>query len=171
MWENGTKGGAVGIMEDNTGIKRDIVFTGSFKRTLDEKSRMAVPARLRSQLERAQDEYECVYVVCVPGLSVIRIYTYDGWMRFAQAKIDAIEDPIEKHKMTEEVYKMVEEQRLDGQGRITINKNFAKKVGIKKNVQILGMGRGIQLSAAEDDEDEDLTISEAGENFITSLLF
>ena len=92
-------------------------------------------------------------------------------MRFAQAKIDAIEDPIEKHKMTEEVYKMVEEQRLDGQGRITINKNFAKKVGIKKNVQILGMGRGIQLSAAEDDEEEDLTISEAGENFITSLLF
>ena len=89
----------------------------------------------------------------------------------AQAKIDAIKDPIEKHKMTEEVYKMVEEQRLDGQGRITINKNFAKKVGIKKNVQILGMGRGIQLSAAEDDEEEDLTISEAGENFITSLLF
>ncbi len=171
MWENGTKGGAVGIMEENIGIKRDIVFTGSFKRTLDEKSRMAVPARLRSQLERAQDEYECVYVVCVPGLSVIRIYTYDGWMRFAQAKIDAIKDPIEKHKMTEEVYKMVEEQRLDGQGRITINKNFAKKVGIKKNVQILGMGRGIQLSAAEDDEEEDLTISEAGENFITSLLF
>lgn len=171
MWENGTKGGAVGIMEENIGIKRDIVFTGSFKRTLDEKSRMAVPARLRSQLERAQDEYECVYVVCVPGLRVIRICTYDGWMRFAQAKIDAIKDPIEKHKMTEEVYKMVEEQRLDGQGRITINKNFAKKVGIKKNVQILGMGRGIQLSAAEDDEDEDLTISEAGENFITSLLF
>lgn len=171
MWENGTKGGAVGIMEENIGIKRDIVFTGSFKRTLDEKSRMAVPARLRSQLERAQDEYECVYVVCVPGLSVIRIYTYDGWMRFAQAKIDAIKDPIEKHKMTEEVYKMVEEQRLDGQGRITINKNFAKKVGIKKNVQILGMGRGIQLSATEDDEEEDLTISEAGENFITSLLF
>lgn len=171
MWEDGTKGGAVGIMEENIGIKRDIVFTGSFKRTLDEKSRMAVPARLRSQLERAQDEYECVYVVCVPGLSVIRIYTYDGWMRFAQAKIDAIKDPIEKHKMTEEVYKMVEEQRLDGQGRITINKNFAKKVGIKKNVQILGMGRGIQLSAAEDDEEEDLTISEAGENFITSLLF
>lgn len=171
MWENGTKGGAVGIMEENIGIKRDIVFTGSFKRTLDEKSRMAVPARLRSQLERAQDEYECVYVVCVPGLSVIRIYTYDGWMRFAQAKIDAIKDPIEKHKMTEEVYKMVEEQRLDGQGRITINKNFAKKVGIKKNVQILGMGRGIQLSAAEDDEEENLTISEAGENFITSLLF
>lgn len=171
MWENGTKGGAVGIMEENIGIKRDIVFTGSFKRTLDEKSRMAVPARLRSQLERAQDEYECVYVVCVPGLSVIKIYTYDGWMRFAQAQIDAIKDPIEKHKMTEEVYKMVEEQRLDGQGRITINKNFAKKVGIKKNVQILGMGRGIQLSAAEDDEEEDLTISEAGENFITSLLF
>ncbi len=171
MWENGMKGGAVGIMEENIGIKRDIVFTGSFKRTLDEKSRMAVPARLRSQLERAQDEYECVYVVCVPGLSVIRIYTYDGWMRFAQAKIDAIKDPIEKHKMTEEVYKMVEEQRLDGQGRITINKNFAKKVGIKKNVQILGMGRGIQLSAAEDDEEEDLNISEAGENFITSLLF
>lgn len=171
MWENGTKGGAVGIMEENIGIKRDIVFTGSFKRTLDEKSRMAVPARLRSQLERAQDEYECVYVVCVPGLRVIKIYTYDGWMRFAQAQIDAIKDPIEKHKMTEEVYKMVEEQRLDGQGRITINKNFAKKVGIKKNVQILGMGRGIQLSAAEDDEEEDLTISEAGENFITSLLF
>lgn len=158
-------------MEQTAEIKRDIIFTGSFKRTLDDKNRMAVPARLRSQLERAQDEYECVYVVCVPGLSVIRIYTYDGWMKFAQAKIDAIENPIEKQKITEEVYKMVEEQRLDGQGRITINKLFAKKVGIKKNVQILGMGRGIQLSASEDDDEDDLDISEDGKNFITGLLF
>lgn len=162
--------GESGGMEQQNDIKRDLIFTGTFKRTLDEKNRLAIPARLRTQLERAQDEYECVYVVCAPELNVIKIYSYDGWMKFAQPKIDSISDPIKKQKITEEVYKMVEEQRLDGQGRITINKAFARIVGIKKNVKILGMGRGIQISAIEDDEDE-FDISEDGKNFITGLLF
>lgn len=136
------------IMEE-----RKLNFAGNFQRTLDEKNRMAIPARLRSQLEEAQRKDEVFYLFCHAGSKAIRVYTYDSWLSFIQPKIDALSgDPLRVEK-TRAVYRMLDEQRLDGQGRITINKKFASIIGLEKNAEILGSGRYIEITAQVDEKD------------------
>ena len=128
--------------------KRDFLFSGTFNRTLDEKNRLAIPARLRSQLEKAQSEDEVIYVFCHPRSKVIRIYTYDSWMNFAQSIIDKIDDPLKRADITDAIYSLLEEQKIDGQGRIPINKDFSKLIGLEKNAVVRGLGRSIQIKPA-----------------------
>lgn len=150
--------------------KRDFLFSGTFNRTLDEKSRLAIPARLRSQLEKAQDEDEVIYVFCHPGQKLIRIYTYDGWMKFAQSTLDEIDDPIKRANVTDAIYSLLEEQKLDGQGRIVINKEFAKQIGLEKNALVRGLGRSIQITPAAEVSDR-FNFSDEQNSYIDKMLF
>lgn len=149
--------------------KRDFLFSGTFSRTLDEKNRLAIPARLRSQLEKAQSEDEVIYVFCHPGSKVIRIYTYDSWMNFAQSIIDEIKDPIKRSDITDAIYSLLEEQKIDSQGRIPINKDFAKLIGLEKNAVVKGMGRSIQIKP-EVDVEKKFEFSDEQNSYIDKML-
>lgn len=150
--------------------KKPEFFVGSCKRTLDEKSRVSLPVRFRTQLERSQKEYDAVYVFCAPHRKEICIYTYDGWLEFAQPKIDAIENPQERIAMTKKIYALLDEQTVDSQGRLKINKEFLKAIDVEKNVQISGNGRGLVL-VADAEEADVFNISEKEAEFIDSLYF
>ncbi|MCQ2471475.1 MAG: hypothetical protein MJ147_05495 [Clostridia bacterium] len=134
----------------------ELIFSGYFERTLDEKGRLAIPARLRSQLEKAQSKDEVVYVHYSLAYNSIRIYPYDGWIEFVQPKIDAIEDHDKRVLMMRTLYHFTEEQRMDAQGRILVNKKLAAKLGIEKGVSIIGEGRGIEITALKEDDNMDL---------------
>ncbi|MCQ2479799.1 MAG: hypothetical protein MJ120_04080 [Clostridia bacterium] len=134
----------------------ELIFSGYFERNLDEKGRLAIPARLRSQLEKAQSKDEVVYVHYSLAYNSIRIYPYDGWIEFVQPKIDAIEDHDKRVLMMRTLYHFTEEQRMDAQGRILVNKKLAAKLGIEKGVSIIGEGRGIEITALKEDDNMDL---------------
>ncbi len=139
-------------------------------RTLDDKSRISLPARFRTQLERSQKEYDAVYVFCAPHRKEICIYTYDGWLQFAQPKIDAISDPKERIAMSNRIYSLLDEQTVDSQGRLKIDKDFLKAIGAEKSVQLSGNGRSLLLTPAQEDKDI-FDISEKEADFIDSLYF
>ncbi len=150
--------------------KKPEFFVSSCQRTLDDKSRISLPARFRAQLERSQKEYDAIYVFCLPHRNEIRIYTYDGWLEFAQPKIDAIEDPVERMEMAERIYALLDEQTVDSQGRLKINKSFLKAIGVDKTVQLSGNGRGILLKAVTEETDI-FNVNEKTANFMNSLYF
>lgn len=147
----------------------DLIFSGYFERSLDDKGRLAIPARLRSQLEKAQSKDEVVYVHYSVVYNSIRIYTYDGWMAFVQPKIDSIEDPDERVRMMRTLYRLTEDQRMDAQGRILINKKLAQVVGIDKNVSICGVGRGIEIEALKPAE-ESFDFKDDEVDFLKSIM-
>lgn len=150
--------------------KKPEIFVGSCQRSLDDKNRLSIPTRFRTQLERAQKEYDAIYVFCLPHHNAIRIYTYDGWLEFAQPKLDSIPDAKERMKRTQQIYALLDEQSVDAQGRIKIDKKFLKAVGIEKNVQLTGIGRGIQLTAVADETDV-FNLTQDSQDFIDNLLF
>ncbi len=151
-------------------LKKPEVFTGSHPRSIDDKYRIIVPTRYRTQLERAQKEYDAIFVFCLPHLNAIRVYTYDGWMEFAQPKIDAIPDAETRMDFTQKIYSLIDEQTIDSQGRLKIKKEFLKAVGIEKNVTLSGIGRGFEIKATACDEDK-FSISKDESEFINNLLF
>lgn len=148
----------------------NLIFSGYFERNLDDKGRLAIPARLRSQLEKAQSKDEVIYVFYSTVYKTIRIYTYDGWMSFVQPKIDAVEDPDDRVRMMRTVYRFTEDQKMDAQGRILINKKFAQLLGIDKSVSICGMGRGIEIAALESAE-ESFELKEDEVDFLKSIIY
>lgn len=150
--------------------KKPEFFVGSCQRSLDDKCRISLPARFRTQLERAQKEYDAIYVFCLPHRKEIRIYTYDGWLEFAQPKIDAIADPKERMAMAEQIYALLDEQTVDAQGRLKIDKRFLKAIGVEKSVQLSGNGRGILLRAVAEETDV-FNVSEKAADFIDNLYF
>lgn len=152
-----------------TTIKEQI-FSGYFERNLDDKGRVAIPARLRSQLSQAQDKDEIIYVFYNVVYNSIKIYTYDGWITFVQPKIDAIKDPDERNRMMKKTYRFLEEQKMDAQGRILLNRKLAKAMGIEKGVSICGVGRGIEISALTGDED-DIDLLPDERDFIKDVMF
>lgn len=137
---------------DDLNRENRTLFTGNFERTLDDKFRVAVPARLRSQLENAQSRDDVIYVFYHLVYKRIMIYTVDGWYQYAQPLLDAIEDLDKKAQMREFIYKHLYEQRLDVQGRIKLEQKYFKTMGIEKSVEILGSGRSITIKAPEKDE-------------------
>ena len=150
--------------------KKPEFFVSSCTRTLDEKSRVSLPARFRTQLERSQKEYDAIYVFCLPHRKEIRVYTYDGWLEFAQPKIDAIEDPRERMAMAEQIYALLDEQTVDSQGRLKIDKSFLKAIEVDKSVRISGNGRGLLIKAASE-ETNIFNISEKTADFMDNLTF
>lgn len=154
-------------MENSIG---NLIFSGYFERNLDDKSRLAIPARLRSQLEKAQSKDEVIYIFYSTVYNVIKIYTYDGWMSFVQPKIDAIENPDERVRMMRTVYRFTEEQKMDAQGRILINKKLAQLLGIDKSVSICGVGRGIEIAALESAE-ESFDLKDDEVDFLKNIMY
>ncbi len=151
-------------------LKKTEIFTDSYDRSIDDKFRLSVPTRYRTQLERAQKEYDAIFVFCLPHLKALRVYTYDGWMEFAQPKIDAIEDAEKRMSFTKKIYSLLEEQTIDSQGRIKIKKEFLNAVGIEKNVTLSGIGRGFEIKAVEPEEDR-FNVTQEEADFINNMLF
>lgn len=151
--------------------KKPELFVGkTCIRTLDDKNRISLPARFRAQLERSQKEYDTVYVFCAPHRKELNIYTYDGWLEFAQPKIDAVENPKDRIAFSNRIYSLLDEQTVDSQGRLKLDKDFLKAIGVDRTVQISGNGRNLLITAAKE-ETNPFDIDEKTADFIDSLYF
>ena len=129
---------------------------------------MAVPARLRSQLEKVQQVDGVLFVFCNPVEKCIKIYTMDVWLERGAPVLESISNIYEKHRRQELVYKLLEEQVIDSQGRITLRESFTKAVGIEKEVEVVGTGPSITIKKPET-EDALPLIGKEDEEFIASL--
>ena len=159
--------------------KKPELFVGkACTRTLDDKSRISLPARFRAQLERSQKEYDSVYVFCAPHRKELCIYTYDGWLEFAQPKIDAVENPKDRIAFSNRIYSLLDEQTVDSQGRLKLDKDFLKAIGVDMltlaNDHALDAGMngllGTIITAAKE-ETNPFDIDDKTADFIDSLYF
>ena len=151
--------------------KKPELFVGkACTRTQEDKSRISLPARFRAQLERSQKDYDTVYVFCAPHRKELCIYTYDGWLEFAQPKIDAVENPKDRIAFSNRIYSLLDEQTVDSQGRLKLDKDFLKAIGVDKTVQLSGNGRNLLITAAKE-EVNPFDIDEKTADFIDSLYF
>lgn len=140
-----------------------VLFVGEYKHTIDEKNRIFIPSRLRSELgERfmvTKGFDRCLFVFPMPK-----------WEAFA-AKIAAL--PMVKNRR-ERLYffSNAAECTLDAQGRVTVSPLLKEFAGFVKDVTVVGNDDRIELWAGEvwNEEQDKLDPASIAESLIEAGL-
>lgn len=103
-------------------------MTGEYQHTLDSKGRLFIPARLREELG---DEF----YVTLSMDKCLYAYSAENWKIFSD-KVDAM--PYVKQRAMRPLYAFAAKCELDAQGRILLPKGLRDRVGLTKNVTVLG---------------------------------
>jgi MraZ protein len=114
------------------------MFLGRFEHSVDNKGRVAVPARFRGQLEgeliitRGNDR--CLY-----------LFTQEAWEPLA-SKLNALPTgDADARNLRRAVFSAAEPVELDKQGRVIIPDHLRQYAGINGNVAIIGLGDYIEI--------------------------
>ena len=114
------------------------MFLGRFEHSVDNKGRVAVPARFRGELNgelivtRGNDR--CLY-----------LFTQGAWEPLA-AKLNALPTgDADARNMRRAVFSAAEPVELDKQGRVMIPDHLRQYSGIEGNVFIIGLGTYVEI--------------------------
>ena len=120
------------------------MFMGEYRPAIDEKGRIAVPAKIR----KAFGEGSVIdTLVAAPGFDrCIMAYREQDWRSFVEMKLAALpqSDPMNR-KRSRFLLGGASVCELDGQGRILIPGNLAEYAGISKEIVIIGVYDRIEI--------------------------
>jgi len=127
-----------------------VFFIGSHRCALDQKNRIAVPARFREGLAE-NDEPDAFYVV--RGLDGnLLLFAESGWDRIRQG-VDALQrgpfGDAAVRRFARIFYESAERCPLDKQGRILLPDRLVSMGGIKRDAIFIGVSDRIELWSAE----------------------
>lgn len=114
------------------------MFLGRFEHSVDNKGRVAVPARFRGQLEgeliitRGNDH--CLYV-----------FTQEAWEPLASKLNDLPTGDADARNLRRAIFSAAEPVEIDKQGRVMIPDHLRQYAGINGNVAIIGLGTYIEI--------------------------
>ena len=121
-------------------------LTGTFSRSLDEKLRVAIPKRLRAELECPKGGG--LYVA--PGTDQsLALYTEEAFARLAEHLADASPTRQDVRAFTRLFYARAQRVELDSQGRVRIPRELADLARLEKEVVLLGVHDHLELWPAE----------------------
>lgn len=123
-----------------------MLLTGFFNRSLDEKSRVAVPKRFREAMQCAEDA--AVYVA--PGTDgSLAIYTEEAFGRWAERLSQASPTRQDVRAFARLFYGQAQRIELDVQGRVRIPPELACLAHLEKEVVLVGIQDHLELWSAE----------------------
>lgn len=112
---------------------------GRFTHNLEQKTRLAIPAKLRAELGNS-----FVLTVSPSGEKCLRAYTFEDW-DFVMDKLNDQPSSEELTIMQRLIYLDTVSVSLDKYGRISIPTEFLEAVGIEHEVFMLGTGFHLEL--------------------------
>ena len=132
------------------------MFVGEYLHTVDNKGRLAVPARFRARIEGG--------AVLTRGVEAcLYVFPLDTWEAKGRALAEAALDPRQRRLIERRFFGMGFEVELDAQGRIVVPARFRQYAGLEGESVVLGARDRIEIwSPARWDEyiaairDEDL---------------
>lgn len=119
------------------------MFIGSFTYSLDAKSRVAIPAKLRKYVNPEAND---TFILTRGTSQCIDVYPLDKWNELVQHKLNRLDsfDPKEAMFLRMFLQKAAEDS-LDSQSRLIIPQNLVEFAKIEKEVFILGAINKIEL--------------------------
>ncbi|MBQ6264773.1 MAG: cell division/cell wall cluster transcriptional repressor MraZ [Clostridia bacterium] len=117
-----------------------IDFMGKFQNNLDQKNRLAVPAKLRGNLGSE-------FVVCKPltkDIHCLYLYSLEGWQALVE-RINAKASGETLTRIQRKLFMNADRVESDTQGRFTIRTDFCEYANLEKAVSIFGAGQRIEL--------------------------
>lgn len=118
------------------------MFTGEFRRSLDEKQRVAIPKRIRN-LFTANDVAAC-YVA--PGTDgSLAIFTEESFKQLAERLSHAKPTGQDTRAFSRLFYARAERVEIDSQGRIRIPNELSGLAGLTKEIVLIGVRDHLEI--------------------------
>lgn len=119
-----------------------MVFTGTYEHTIDTKNRLAIPADIRSQVQRevGATEGDAVFMYVTLGDDqALSLYTEQGFEQRAR-ELDSSELDAEELLAYERLlFSLARRVEIDRQGRVRLPENLLKQAGLESEVVLLGV--------------------------------
>lgn len=125
-----------------------MVFTGYFEHAIDEKNRLAIPAKLRSRWDRERDGSGFYIVPGRPSPS-LWLYTERHFERLAEATESELAPDDRQLDFDQAYYPLAEFAELDSQGRILIPDRVLRRVNFGREVVLCGVRDHIEVHGRE----------------------
>ncbi|MDQ6850071.1 MAG: division/cell wall cluster transcriptional repressor MraZ [Actinomycetota bacterium] len=119
------------------------MFLGTHTPRLDDKGRLALPARFRAELEGG-------LVICKGQERCLYVFPTDEFTRFAAGLTD--DAPLADSRMRgygRVLYASASRENPDGQGRVTIPLQLREYAGLQKDCVVIGANRRIEVWNAQ----------------------
>jgi MraZ protein len=128
---------------DQGGDFRVRVLKGEYFRSLDTKSRLAIPAKFRDAMLTPEEGFAFVAVRMFDG--VLYLYTQKTYERILPHIETQLEVNEEVRNLKRLRYGLAQELEVDGLGRVLIPENVQKWCSLGKEVAILGVDDHIEV--------------------------
>lgn len=131
-------------------MNKQFSFMSSYPHTLDDKGRLALPGKLRDELQKSERPDELVALASEEGY--VTLFPHEQWQKL-EDDIRAIEDADERDAALDFFVAKAERLTLDKAGRLLLPGPYRKKAGLDREVTVKGKMYKIQIEprSAQDD--------------------
>jgi len=141
-------------------------FIGTALQTVDSKGRVVLPARFKRLLTPGDQD---TMVLTVGRESCLLLYPLTEWGRLAEL-LDSMPRGPAKRDAIRTISDNTTELELDAAGRLTLPREFLSRVGIDRDVALVGQLRYIELWAREPYERDAEQRSQASSHILDEIL-
>jgi MraZ protein len=125
-----------------------MIFTGVSEHTIDEKNRVAIPAKYRSRLNPDRDGLGFV-IALKQGDTALSLYTERGFEKIAERHEPTFRPAREQSKWELFFFSTAEQVEPDSQGRIVIPPRMLARVGLGREVVICGVRDHLEIRSKQ----------------------
>jgi MraZ protein len=124
---------------------RGQVFRGHYRHTIDKKGRLSIPSRFREALSDGGGDK----LVIVPNGKGLDVHPLPSWeaLEARVAKLPSLDPDARQFRYS--YLSLGQDVVLDPQGRIQISSDYRERVGLVKDVLIIGMQEMFEVWDAE----------------------
>jgi len=120
-----------------------LLLTGEYEHVIDNKSRVLISNKLRSQID--VEEHGCNFYIVLGANGVLCLYPEKYFEQIILAGAPKNSPPDEAVVFERLSFALASRVELDGQGRLLINEKLRKRAGLKDNITLVGIRDHIEL--------------------------
>ena len=131
-----------------SGMIAMLLLTGEYQHTVDEKGRVLVSNKLRSQIDVSQHGSNFYLVLGANG--ILCLYPEKDFQQLARSAAPKTTAPDEAVAFERIAFALASRVELDGQGRLLLNERLRKRAGLREHITLVGVRDHIELWNDED---------------------
>jgi MraZ protein len=128
---------------NQSGIKTMLLLTGEYQHIIDEKSRVLISNKLRSQIDA--DEHGNNFYLVLGANGILCLYPEKYFEQIVLAVAPQTTAPDEAVAFERLSFALASKVELDNQGRLLLNEKLRKRAGLKDNITLVGIRDHIEL--------------------------
>jgi len=125
-----------------------LMLTGEFEHTIDEKNRLFISNKLRSQID--SERYGSDFYLAMGANGVLSLYPEKYFQQIALAGAPGTGAPDESVAYERLSFALASKVELDRQGRLLINEKLKKRANLGNNLTLVGVRDHIEVWNSED---------------------